>query len=220
MSVRREYEKTYPFGWLGVLSETPPVYHELIYANSERGFALCSMRNANLSRYYLQCGLSDHPEDWTDRAFWQELKRRIPPEMAERLVTGPSIEKSIAPLRSFVCEPMRWGRLFLCGDAAHIVPPTGAKGLNLAASDVHYLYHALWQFYETGEREGIDRYSERALLRVWKAERFSWWFSGLLHRYPHQSRFDLKMQQADIAFLRDNRAQQQAFAENYVGLPY
>jgi p-hydroxybenzoate 3-monooxygenase len=220
LSVRREYEKTYPFGWLGVLSNTPPVYHELIYANSERGFALCSMRNENLSRYYVQCGLSDHPEDWTDRAFWQELKRRIPPEMAERLVTGPSIEKSIAPLRSFVCEPMRWGRLFLCGDAAHIVPPTGAKGLNLAASDVHYLYHALWQFYETGEREGIDRYSERALLRVWKAERFSWWFSGLLHRYPHQSRFDLKMQQADIAFLRDNRAQQQAFAENYVGLPY
>ncbi|AUH65719.1 4-hydroxybenzoate 3-monooxygenase [Paracoccus zhejiangensis] len=220
LSVRREYEKTYPFGWLGVLAETPPVYHELIYANSERGFALCSMRNANLSRYYLQCGLSDHPEDWTDRAFWQELKRRIPAEMAERLVTGPSIEKSIAPLRSFVCEPMRWGRLFLCGDAAHIVPPTGAKGLNLAASDVHYLYHALWQFYDTGEREGIDRYSERALLRVWKAERFSWWFSGLLHRYPHQSRFDLKMQQADIAFLRDNRAQQLAFAENYVGLPY
>lgn len=220
LSVRREYEKTYPFGWLGVLSETPPVYHELIYANSERGFALCSMRNQNLSRYYIQCALSDHPEDWTDHAFWQELRRRIPPDMAERLVTGPSIEKSIAPLRSFVCEPMRWGRLFLCGDAAHIVPPTGAKGLNLAASDVHYLYHALWQFYATGEAEGIDRYSERALLRVWKAERFSWWFSGLLHRYPHQSRFDLKMQQADIAFLRDNRAQQQAFAENYVGLPY
>ncbi|TRW99436.1 4-hydroxybenzoate 3-monooxygenase [Paracoccus sp. M683] len=220
LSIRREYEKTYPFGWLGVLSRTPPVHDELIYANSERGFALCSMRNDNLSRYYIQCALSDHPDDWSDRAFWAELKRRIPADVAERLVTGPSIEKSIAPLRSFVTEPMRWGRLFLCGDAAHIVPPTGAKGLNLAASDVHYLYHALRQFYEERDPEGIDRYSERALLRVWKAERFSWWFSGLLHRYPHQSPFDLKMQQADIAFLRDNQAQQLAFAENYVGLPY
>ncbi|SIT08404.1 4-hydroxybenzoate 3-monooxygenase [Paracoccus saliphilus] len=220
LRVRREYEKTYPFGWLGVLSRTPPVHHELIYANSERGFALCSMRNENLSRYYVQCALSDHPEDWTDAAFWQELKRRIPADVAEHLITGSSIEKSIAPLRSFVTEPMRWGRLFLCGDAAHIVPPTGAKGLNTAASDVHYLYNGLRQFYEEGDSEGIDRYSERALLRVWKAERFSWWFSGLLHRYPDQSRFDLKMQQADIAFLRDNEAQQRAFAENYVGLPY
>ncbi|RMC35515.1 4-hydroxybenzoate 3-monooxygenase [Paracoccus alkanivorans] len=220
LTARREYEKTYPFGWLGVLSRTPPVHHELIYANSERGFALCSMRNENLSRYYVQCALSDHPEDWTDAAFWQELRRRIPADMAEHLITGPSIEKSIAPLRSFVTEPMRWGRLFLCGDAAHIVPPTGAKGLNTAASDVHYLYNGLRQFYEEGDSEGIDRYSERALLRVWKAERFSWWFSGLLHRYPDQSRFDLKMQQADIAFLRDNEAQQRAFAENYVGLPY
>ena len=145
LTVRREYEKVYPFGWLGILSETPPVNDELIYAGSDRGFALCSMRNANLSRYYIQCSLSDHAEDWTDAAFWQELKRRIPAEAAERLVTGPSIEKSIAPLRSFVCEPMRWGRLFLCGDAAHIVPPTGAKGLNTAASDIHYLYHALVQ---------------------------------------------------------------------------
>lgn len=220
LTKRQEYEKTYPFGWLGVLSRTPPVHHELIYASSERGFALCSMRNENLSRYYVQCALSDHPEDWTDAAFWQELKRRIPADVAEGLVTGPSIEKSIAPLRSFVTEPMRWGRLFLCGDAAHIVPPTGAKGLNTAASDVHYLYNGLRQFYEEGDSEGIDRYSERALLRVWKAERFSWWFSGLLHRYPDQSRFDLKMQQADIAFLRDNEAQQRAFAENYVGLPY
>lgn len=220
LTVRQEYEKTYPFGWLGVLSRTPPVHHELIYANSERGFALCSMRNENLSRYYVQCALSDHPEDWTDAAFWQELKRRIPADVADQLVTGPSIEKSIAPLRSFVTEPMRWGRLFLCGDAAHIVPPTGAKGLNTAASDVHYLYNGLRQFYEEGDNEGVDRYSERALLRVWKAERFSWWFSGLLHRYPDQSRFDLKMQQADIAFLRDNEAQQRAFAENYVGLPY
>ncbi|WP_299910956.1 4-hydroxybenzoate 3-monooxygenase [uncultured Paracoccus sp.] len=220
LSMRREYEKTYPFGWLGALSETPPVHDELIYANSDRGFALCSMRNANLSRYYIQCALSDHPGDWTDKAFWQELRRRIPAEMAEKLVTGPTIEKSIAPLRSFVTEPMRWGRLFLCGDAAHIVPPTGAKGLNTAASDVHYLYNGLRQFYEERDSEGIDRYSERALLRVWKAERFSWWFSGLLHRYPDQSPFDLKMQQADIAFLRDNEAQQRAFAENYVGLPY
>ncbi|WP_347312681.1 4-hydroxybenzoate 3-monooxygenase [Defluviimonas sp. SAOS-178_SWC] len=220
LSVRREYEKTYPFGWLGILSRTPPVHDELIYANSERGFALCSMRSASLSRYYIQCALSDHPEDWTDAAFWDELKRRLPADVAERLVTGPSIEKSIAPLRSFVTEPMRWGRLFLCGDAAHIVPPTGAKGLNTAASDVQYLYQGLCQFYEEGDSEGIDRYSERALLRVWKAERFSWWFSGLLHRYPDQSPFDLKMQQADIAFLRDNEAQQRAFAENYVGLPY
>ena len=220
LNTRREYEKTYPFGWLGVLSRTPPVHEELIYANSDRGFALCSMRNDNLSRYYIQCALSDHPEDWTDAAFWAELRRRLPADVAANLVTGDSIEKSIAPLRSFVTEPMRWGRLFLCGDAAHIVPPTGAKGLNLAASDVHYLYNALRQFYEENDPEGIDRYSERALLRVWKAERFSWWFSGLLHRYPDQSPFDLKMQRADLAFLRDNQAQQQAFAENYVGLPY
>lgn len=220
LDVRREYEKTYPFGWLGVLSETPPVHDELIYANSDRGFALCSMRNANLSRYYIQCALSDHTSDWTDAAFWDELRRRLPAEVAERLVTGPAIEKSIAPLRSFVTEPMRWGRLFLCGDAAHIVPPTGAKGLNTAASDVQYLYHGLVQHYQDGDSEGLDRYSEKALLRIWKAERFSWWFSGLLHRYPDQSPFDLKMQKADIAFLRDNESQQRAFAENYVGLPY
>ena len=220
LSVRREYEKTYPFGWLGALSRTPPVHDELIYAASERGFALCSMRNENLSRYYVQCPLSDDPEDWTDAAFWQELKCRIPEDVADRLVTGPIIGKSIAPLRSFVTEPMRWGRLFLCGDAAHIVPPTGAKGLNTAASDVHYLYHGLRQFYEEGNSEGLDRYSEQALLRIWKAQRFSWWFSELLHCYPDQSPFDRKMQQADIAFLRDNEAQQKAFAENYVGLPY
>lgn len=220
LDVRREYEKTYPFGWLGILSETPPVHDELIYASSDRGFALCSMRNANLSRYYIQCALSDHTSDWTDAAFWDELRRRLPADVAERLVTGPSIEKSIAPLRSFVTEPMRWGRLFLCGDAAHIVPPTGAKGLNTAASDVQYLYHGLVQHYHDRDSEGLDRYSEKALLRVWKAERFSWWFSGLLHRYPDQSPFDLKMQKADIAFLRDNESQQRAFAENYVGLPY
>lgn len=220
LDIRREYEKVYPFGWLGVLSETPPVDDELIYASSDRGFALCSMRNENLSRYYIQCSLSDHPEDWTDTAFWAELKRRIPAKAAAALVTGPSIEKSIAPLRSFVTEPMRWGRLFLCGDAAHIVPPTGAKGLNTAASDVHYLYQGLSDFYGDGGTAGIDAYSQRALARIWKAERFSWWFSSLLHRYPDQSEFDLKMQQADIAFLRDNDAQQKAFAENYVGLPY
>lgn len=220
LDVRQEYEKIYPFGWLGILSETPPVADELIYASSERGFALCSMRNENLSRYYIQCSLSDKPSDWTDAAFWEELKRRIPSTYAERLVTGPSIEKSIAPLRSFVTEPMRWGRLFLCGDAAHIVPPTGAKGLNTAASDVHYLYNGLRQFYETGDPAGIDGYSQKALARVWKAERFSWWFSSLVHRYPHQSRFDIKMQVAELEFLRSNTAAQKAMAENYVGLPY
>ena len=220
LDVRQEYEKIYPFGWLGILSKTPPVNHELIYANSPRGFALCSMRSENLSRYYIQCSLSDKPEDWTDEAFWQELKRRIPAEQAERLVTGPSIEKSIAPLRSFVTEPMRWGKLFLCGDAAHIVPPTGAKGLNTAASDVHYLYNGLRDYFENGSTNGIDTYSEKALRRVWKAERFSWWFSSLMHTYPDQSQFDLKMQVAEIEFLRSNKAAQQAMAENYVGLPY
>lgn len=220
LTVRREYEKIYPFGWLGILSETPPVHEELIYASSERGFALCSMRNEMLSRYYIQCSLSDSPDDWTDAAFWEELKRRIPADAADRLVTGPSIEKSIAPLRSFVTEPMRWGRLFLCGDAAHIVPPTGAKGLNTAASDIHYLYQGLVQKYETGDSEGIDRYSELALARVWKAERFSWWMTNLLHRFPDQSEFDLKMQIADIEFLKSNRDAQSVMAQNYVGLPY
>ncbi len=219
-SVRREYEKVYPFGWLGILSETPPVHHELIYANSSRGFALCSMRNENLSRYYIQCPLTDKPEDWSDDAFWSELKRRIPQEHAEALVTGPSIEKSIAPLRSFVSEPMRWGRLFLCGDAAHIVPPTGAKGLNTAASDVHYLYTALVQVYEEKDSEGIDRYSEKALSRIWKAERFSWWMTNLLHRFPDQSDFDIRMQITDFEFLASNRNAQAVLAENYVGLPY
>ena len=218
--VRREYEKVYPFGWLGILSETPPVNHELIYSGSERGFALCSMRNENLSRYYIQCPLDDKPENWSDDAFWEELKRRIPRDAADTLVTGPSIEKSIAPLRSFVTEPMRWGRLFLCGDAAHIVPPTGAKGLNTAASDIHYLYNGLREFYEDGSSTGLDQYSEKALARVWKAERFSWWFTSLMHRFPDQSDFDLKMQIAEIEFLRTNEAAQRAMAENYVGLPY
>lgn len=219
-TARREYEKVYPFGWLGILSETPPVNEELIYANSSRGFALCSMRNLNLSRYYIQCATSDRPEDWSDAAFWEELKRRIPSAEAERLISGPSIEKSIAPLRSFVCEPMRWGRLFLCGDAAHIVPPTGAKGLNTAASDVHYLYSGLCQYYRDKDSDGLDRYSDRALARVWKAERFSWWFSSILHRYPDQSDFDLRMQRAELEFLRSNEAAQKSMAENYVGLPY
>ena len=218
--VRREYEKVYPFGWLGILSETPPVNHELIYANSERGFALCSMRNENLSRYYIQCSLSDSPNDWDDAAFWEELKRRIPTEQADKLIIGPSIEKSIAPLRSFVTEPMRWGRLFLCGDAAHIVPPTGAKGLNTAASDVHYLNNGLRDFYEKNSTVGIDNYSQRALARVWKAERFSWWFSSLMHRYPDQTTFDHRIQVAELEFLRSSSAAQKAMAENYVGLPY
>lgn len=219
-TVRKEYEKIYPFGWLGILSETPPVHDELIYANSSRGFALCSMRNENLSRYYIQCPLDHNPEDWSDDAFWEELKRRIPEDAAEKLITGPSIEKSIAPLRSFVTEPMRWGKLFLCGDAAHIVPPTGAKGLNTAASDIYYLYHAMVQFYHDGEEEGLDRYSEKALARIWKAERFSWWMSNLLHLYPEQGEFDRKMQRAELEFLESNESAQRVMAENYVGLPF
>ena len=219
-TVRREYEKLYPFGWLGVLSETPPVHEELVYARSDRGFALCSMRNENLSRYYVQCHLSDTPDDWTDEAFWSELKRRIPEEFADTLVTGPSIEKSIAPLRSFVTEPMRWGRLFLCGDAAHIVPPTGAKGLNTAASDIHYLYYALVAQINDGEDEGIEKYSEKALARIWKAERFSWSMTTMMHSFPDMGEFDMRVQNAEIDFLRENEAAQSAFAENYVGLPY
>lgn len=220
LEIRREFEKIYPFGWLGILSETPPLNHELIYANSPRGFALCSMRNENLSRYYIQCSLSDSADDWTDEAFWQELKRRIPSDQADRLVTGPSIEKSIAPLRSFVCEPMAWGRLFLCGDAAHIVPPTGAKGLNTAASDVHYLFTGMVAHYADNDRSALDGYSQKALARVWKTERFSWWFSSLMHRYPDQSEFDLRLQIAELDYLKSNQAAQQAMAQSYVGLPY
>ena len=219
-SVRRDYEKAYPFGWLGVLSETPPVHHELIYSSSDRGFALCSMRHANLSRYYIQVPLTDSVEKWDDAAFWDELKRRLPESVADELITGDSIEKSIAPLRSFVTEPMRWGRLFLCGDAAHIVPPTGAKGLNTAASDIHYLYNGLIAAYHDQDNEGLERYSERALARVWKAERFSWSMTNMLHRFPDQSGFDLKMQRAELEFLRSNEAAQKVLAENYVGLPY
>ena len=217
---RREFEKVYPFGWLGILSETPPVDHELIYANSERGFALASMRNPNLSRYYIQCPLSDDVKDWSDEAFWSEFKSRIPSDAAERLVTGPSIEKSIAPLRSFVCEPMSWGRLFLCGDAAHIVPPTGAKGLNTAASDIHYLFEALAEKYSERSDAGLNAYCEKALARVWKTQRFSWWMTNLLHHFPDQTSFDRLVQSAEFAFLQSNEDAQRALATNYVGLPY
>jgi len=219
-SVRREYERVYPFGWLGVLSETPPVSDELIYAGHPRGFALCSMRHKALSRYYLQVPLSDRIEAWSDAAFWDELRRRIPEEAADRLITGPSIEKSIAPLRSHVTEPMRWGRLFLVGDAAHIVPPTGAKGLNLAFSDVHYLVEALVSHYRHGTSDGIDAYSERALARVWKCERFSWSMTQMLHRFPDHSPFEQRMQESELAWLESSTAAQTALAENYVGLPY
>lgn len=219
-SVLREFERVYPFGWLGVLSQTPPVSDELIYASHERGFALCSMRSPSLSRYYLQVALDDTVEQWSDEAFWTELKHRIPHDAAESIVTGDSIEKSIAPLRSFVAEPMRWGRLFLCGDAAHIVPPTGAKGLNLAASDVYYLWQALQQYYHDADNQGLADYSALALSRVWKAERFSWTMTRLLHRFPEQSRFDLRMQQAELEYLESSVAAQTSLAENYIGLPY
>jgi p-hydroxybenzoate 3-monooxygenase len=215
----RTYERVYPFGWLGVLSETPPVAHELIYSNHARGFALCSMRSMTRSRYYIQCSLDDTLEQWPDDAFWDELRRRLDPETAATMVTGPSIEKSIAPLRSFVAEPMRFGRLFLAGDAAHIVPPTGAKGLNLAASDVRYLSDALIRFYQENDSAGIDGYSERCLARVWKAVRFSWWFTSLMHRFPDTGEFGQKLQEAEIAYLVGSQAASTALAENYVGLP-
>ena len=218
--VLKEYEKVYPFGWLGVLSETRPVAEELIYARHERGFALCSLRSRVLSRYYIQVPLTDRVEDWSDEAFWEELKRRLPEEVAAGLQTGPSIEKSIAPLRSFVAEPMRYGNLFLAGDAAHIVPPTGAKGLNLAASDIHYLYHGFLDHYLKGDSAGLDAYSEKALARVWKAERFSWWMTNLLHRAPEGSETDLRLQRADLDYLFSSDAAQASLAENYVGLPY
>lgn len=217
---RTEFEKIYPFGWLGILSNTPPVDHELIYANSPRGFALASMRNETLSRYYIQCPLTDRPQDWSDDAFWAEFESRIPSAAAARLVTGPSIEKSIAPLRSFVCEPMQWGRLFLCGDAAHIVPPTGAKGLNTAASDIHYLFHALAEFYGERSEAGLQTYSQKALSRVWKTQRFSWWMTGLLHHFPDQSDFDRRVQTAEFAHLQSSQDAQRSLALNYVGLPY
>lgn len=213
------YERVYPFGWLGVLSRTPPVDHELIYANHERGFALCSMRNEMLSRYYVQCPLDDKVEAWSDGRFWDELRARLPADIAARMVTGPSIEKSIAPLRSFVAEPMRFGRLFLVGDAAHIVPPTGAKGLNLAASDVHTLYKVLCERYRSGKEDVLDRYSELSLRRIWKAERFSWWMTSLLHKLDDDV-FAHRIRLAELDYLAGSQAGRTTIAENYVGLPY
>ena len=215
----RNYEKVYPFGWLGILADVPPVSHELIYAHTERGFALCSQRSATRSRYYLQVPLTDKVEDWSDEAFWDELRLRLDPEARANLVTGASLEKSIAPLRSFVSEPMRFGRMFLAGDAAHIVPPTGAKGLNLAASDVGYLSRAFAEYYQQRSSEGIDRYSEVSLRRVWKAERFSWWMTSLMHRFPDSGEFDRKVQEAELDYLVHSRAGSASLAENYVGLP-
>ncbi len=215
----QEFERVYPFGWLGVLSRTPPVAEELIYANHERGFALCSMRNPMLSRYYVQCPLDDKVEEWSDDRFWEELKRRIPEQAAEALITGPSIEKSIAPLRSFVAEPMKFGRLFLVGDAAHIVPPTGAKGLNLAASDVATLFDALRRTYHDGRADLLEKYSEVCLRRIWKAERFSWWMTSILHKFSDDP-FAHRMQLAELDYYTSSLAGRTTIAENYVGLPY
>ncbi|MBT9462552.1 4-hydroxybenzoate 3-monooxygenase [Hydrogenophaga sp.] len=215
-----EYEKVYPFGWLGVLADVPPVStHAIVYANSERGFGLCSMRSLTRSRYYVQCPIDDKVEAWSDDRFWDELRRRLDPEMAERMITGPSIEKSIAPLRSFVAEPMRFGRLFLAGDAAHIVPPTGAKGLNLAASDVKYLSSAFIDHYLDKSNAGIDNYSQQALARVWRAERFSWWLTSLMHQFPDTAGFGQKVQEAELDYLVNSEALSRSLAENYVGLP-
>ena len=213
------YEKVYPFGWLGILADVPPLSHELIYANTARGFALCSMRSESRSRYYLQVASDQKVENWSDDAFWAELRHRLDPEAREHLVTGPSLEKSIAPLRSFVAEPMRFGSLFLAGDAAHIVPPTGAKGLNLATADVGFLSRALEIHYREGSKSALDRYSELCLRRVWKAERFSWWFTSLMHRFPENGEFGQKIQEAELDYLVNSRAASTSLAENYVGLP-
>jgi p-hydroxybenzoate 3-monooxygenase len=212
-------ERIYPFGWLGILADVPPCNHELIYANHVRGFALASMRSPTRSRCYLQCSLEDRIDDWSDDRFWDEFSERIGAQFAARITRGPSFEKSIAPLRSFVCETMRWGRLFLAGDAAHIVPPTGAKGLNLAVADVVVLGDALAAWFGTGDARGLEDYPRRALDRVWKAERFSWWLTHLTHRFPHMDVFDRHMQVAELSYLRQSRAAQASFAENYVGLP-
>ncbi|MFT4275934.1 MAG: 4-hydroxybenzoate 3-monooxygenase [Rhodopseudomonas sp.] len=219
-SAVQSFERVYPFGWLGLLSDTPPVSPELIYVNHDRGFALCSMRSAHRSRYYVQCPLTDDVAEWSDDRFWDELRSRLDPETAAKLVTGPSIEKSIAPLRSFVAEPMRFGRLFLAGDAAHIVPPTGAKGLNLAASDVYYLSRSLREYYNEKSEAGIDAYSANALRRVWKAERFSWWMTSQLHRFPDHDGFSQRIQTAELDYLVNSKAASTSLAENYVGLPY
>lgn len=218
-SAIQEFEKVYPFGWLGLLSDTPPVHHELIYANSERGFALCSQRSHTRSRYYLQVPLTDKVEQWSDDAFWAELKLRLDAEAADKLVTGPSLEKSIAPLRSFVTEPLRFGRLFLAGDAGHIVPPTGAKGLNLAATDVKYLSNAFVEFYQDKTEAGIDSYSERCLKRIWRAERFSWWFTSIMHNFPNEGAINARLQHAELDYLMHSEAGLRTIAENYVGLP-
>ncbi|HEY8540286.1 MAG TPA: 4-hydroxybenzoate 3-monooxygenase [Steroidobacteraceae bacterium] len=218
--VLKEHERLYPIGWLGVLSRTKPVSPELIYSKHPRGFALCSLRSQVLSRYYIQVPLTDTVEDWPDDAFWAELKRRLPSEVAERMITGPSIEKSIAPLRSFVAEPMRWGKLFLAGDAAHIVPPTGARGLNSAASDIYYLYHAFVDHYKKGDDKGLDNYSQRALARVWKAQRFSWWMTMMLHTFPDATSYDQGLQRTELEYLFSSDAAMASLAENYVGLPF
>lgn len=215
----REYERVYPFGWLGLLSDTPPVSPELIYVNHEKGFALCSQRSLTRSRYYVQCSLDDKVEEWSDERFWQELKSRLDEETASKLVTGPSLEKSIAPLRSFVAEPLRFGTLMLAGDAGHIVPPTGAKGLNLAASDVRYLWQAITDYYG-GSKVALEHYSARCLARIWKAERFSWWMTHLLHKIPNATEFDRKIQHTELEYLASSEAALTSLAENYVGLPF
>ena len=218
--VLKIFERVYPFGWLGVLADTPPVNDELVYARHERGFALCSQRSASRSRYYLQVPAGEKVEDWSDQRFWDELKTRLPTALAERLVTGPSLEKSIAPLRSFVVEPMQYGRLFLLGDAAHIVPPTGAKGLNLAASDVSTLFTMLCKVYTEGRTDLLERYSEVCLRRIWKAERFSWWMTSMLHRFPDSDGFSQRIADSELAYFVDSAAGRTTIAENYVGLPY
>lgn len=218
--VLKEFERVYPFGWLGVLADTPPVHDELIYANHDRGFALCSMRSPTRTRYYIQVASDEKVEEWSDDRFWDELKKRLPTETAQKLITGPSIEKSIAPLRSFVVEPMQFGRIFLLGDAAHIVPPTGAKGLNLAASDVSTLYNILLKVYQEGRVDLLDRYSEICLRRIWKAERFSWWMTSLLHRFPETDDFGRRIQQTELDYFVRSDAGRKTIAENYVGLPY
>ena len=218
--VLKVFERVYPFGWLGVLADTPPVNDELVYAKHDRGFALCSQRSATRSRYYLQVASEEKVEDWSDQRFWDELKTRLPKALAERLVTGPSIEKSIAPLRSFVVEPMQYGRMFLVGDAAHIVPPTGAKGLNLAASDVSTLFNILLKVYAEGRTDLLERYSEVCLRRIWKAERFSWWMTSMLHRFPDSDSFSQRITDSELAYFVDSEAGRTTIAENYVGLPY
>ncbi|AWZ89088.1 MULTISPECIES: 4-hydroxybenzoate 3-monooxygenase [Pseudomonas] len=218
--VLKEFERVYPFGWLGVLADTPPVNDELIYAKHERGFALCSMRSPTRTRYYVQVGSEEKVENWSDERFWDELKSRLPSETAAKLITGPSIEKSIAPLRSFVVEPMQYGNLFLVGDAAHIVPPTGAKGLNLAASDVSTLYSILVKAVMEGRKDLIERYSEVCLKRIWKAERFSWWLTSMLHKFPGTDEFTQRMVQTELDYFVESEAGLKTIAENYVGLPY